>query len=374
MPYHARGMTNARVPRLLAALLLALLATAALRAGPATAEEASGALVIADGKTIVVKEATKPRTVPGHSFGIVAQQADVSVALPYRNTGTQPLEGIRVSSGCSCFGATLSDRMLAPGAQGTLTIRFRSSAMKGTVEKPMRLLYVQGGAKALTTLYIQAKVIAGVLVERAWFGEVRSGSTPSASAPLAWFHGVGTPFEIEKIEVSGPKMSTRVEPYQVGDGSTYRGFTIHFTFEEPPPKGIYSRKAVVHTTHPDHPTVLVPLNANVVGALWVQTSRIYLGLVPEGTARSASVKIKLSGKEPPPLGAVEVKARGGLLKIAVKDGFDPFVGPHKVVTVTVPADTKAGKVDDVLEVRATQAGDDVTEIQVLGRVYTPQGR
>ena len=366
-------MTYARIPRRLAALLLALALLPALGGAPARAEDPAGTLEIAGGKTIEVEKGGATKTVPGHSFGIVAQQADVSVELPYRNTGTEPLRGIRVSSGCSCFGATLSERELAPGATGTLTIRFRSGAIKGTVAKPLRLLYLQGTAKAFSVFTIHARVIAGILVERVWFGEVRSGSKPSASAPLAWFHDVGTPFEITKIEVSGPKVSTRYEPYKIGDGSTYRGYTIHYTFEEPPPKGIYSRKAVVYTTDPKHPTVLVPMHANVVGALWVQTSRIYLGLVPEGTARSASVKIKLTGKDPPPLGEVRVKARGGRLEIAVTDGFDPFVGPHKVVTVTVPAGTKAGKIDDVLEVRAAQAGDDVTEIQVLGRVYTPQG-
>ena len=202
---------------------------------------------------------------------------------------------------------------------------------------------------------------------------MRSGSKPTASAPLAWFHDVGTPFEITKIEVTGPKVSTRVEPYKVGDGSTYRGFTVHFTFEEAPPKGIYSRKAVVHTTHPEHKTVLVPMHANVVGSVWVQTSRVYLGLVPEGKVRSATVKIKATGKDAPPLQKVTVKARGGVLQTSVADGFDPFVGPHKVITVTVPAGTPVGKVDDVLEVRTDASGDDVTEIQVLGRVYKVQG-
>ena len=220
-------MTNPRVPLLFAVLLAALLAIPS--PDPATAEDASGSLVIADGKTIDIKQRTKGRTVAGHSFGIVAQQADVTVELPYHNTGKETLRGIRVSSGCSCFGATLSARELAPGASGTLSVRFRSSAMKGTVEKPLRLLYLEGQGKGITTFWIQAKVIAGILVERAWFGEVRSGSKPTASAPLAWFHDVGTPFEITKIEVSGPKMSTRVEPYTIGDGSTYRGFTIHYT-------------------------------------------------------------------------------------------------------------------------------------------------
>lgn len=362
--------TRPRRPLLLATLAALVLALA--QAPTARAADEDGPLVVADGKTITIRKGGADKTVPGHSFGVVAQEADVSVDLPYANTGTAALRGIRVSSGCSCFGATISERALAPGATGTLTLRFRSGRIKGEVAKPLRLLYLVGDAKKSTTIHIHARVIAGVLVERVWFGEVRSGARPTASAPLAWYHGVGTPFEITKIEVGGPQVSTRVEPYQAADGTTYRGWTIHVTFEEPPPKGVYARKAVVHTTHPDHPTVLVPLHANVVGALWVQSSRLYLGLVPEGEARSASVKIKLTGKEPPPLGPVEVKARGGVLVTSVKDGFDPFTGPHKVVTVTVPAGTKAGKVDDVLEIRAKQAGDEVTEIRVLGRVFEPR--
>lgn len=341
---------------------------------PADAKDDASPLVIADGKTIEVRKGGKLRQLVGHSFGILAQRTETMVALPYRNTGTETLRGIRVSSGCGCFGATVSARELAPGASGTLTIRFRSGAIKGEIDKPLRLLFLAGKTKGSTTFTIHARVIAGILVERVFFDQVRSGSKPTASVPLAWFHEVGKPFKINKIEVTGPKISTRIEPYQAGDGSTYRGYRIHFTFQEAPPKGIYSRKAVVHTDHPDHPTVLIPMHASVVGAVWVQTSRVYLGLVPEGQARSASVRIKLTGKEPPPIGAVNVTSRTGKLKISVKDEFlPPPMGPHKVITITLPADSAVGAIDDMLEVRAEQAGDDVTEIQVVGRVYTPQG-
>ena len=368
-------MTHARpTPRFAARPLVVVgLLVLACLAPTADAKDGAGPLVIADGKTIEVRKGGARKQVPGHSFGIVAQQSDATVELPYRNTGTETLRGIRVSSGCSCFGATLSTRELAPGASGTLTIRFRSAAIKGEIDKPLRLLFLQGKGKGSTTFTIHARVIAGVLVERIYFGEVRSGSKPTASAPLAWFHEVGKPFKITKIEVTGPKVSTRIKPYKVGDGSTFRGYTIHVTFEEAPPKGIYSRKAVVHTDHPEYPTVLIPMHANVVGSVWVQTSRVYLGLVPEGEERSATVKIKATGKDAPPLRTLEVKARGGVLKTSVADGFDPFVGPHKVVTVTIPKGTPAGKVDDVLEVRTDASGDEVTEIQVMGRIYTPQG-
>lgn len=364
-------MTHAHVRLLRPTLLLALLAS--LPAVPCAHAEEATALVFPGTPTIERKVGDRTVTTPRHTFGVVAQQADVTATIPYRNDGATPLKGIRVSSGCSCFGATLSDRELAPGATGTMTLRFRSGRMKGTVTKPLRLLYLADGAKGMAELRIEAKVIAGVLVERVWFGEVRAGSKPTASAPLAWFHEVGTPFEIEKIEVPGPKMSTRVEPYEIAGGRTYRGWRIHFTFEEPPPKGVYSRKAIIHTNHPEHPTVIVPLHATVVGALWVQSSRVFLGLVPEGVERSASVKVKASGKDAPPLKSVRVKARGGVLKTSVKDGFDPFVGPHKVITVTVPKGTPAGALDDVLEVRTDLSGDEVTEIQVLGRVFTPKG-
>ncbi|MDF1701923.1 MAG: DUF1573 domain-containing protein, partial [Planctomycetota bacterium] len=126
--------------------------------------------------TPLVERTVKGATVqaPRHDFGVVAQQAEVTATIPYRNAGTTAVEGLRVKSGCSCFGATLSERTLAPGATGTLTVRLRSGSMKGTVEKPLRLLYREGQAQAMVELRIRAKVIAGVLVERVWFGEIRA--------------------------------------------------------------------------------------------------------------------------------------------------------------------------------------------------------
>ena len=340
---------------------------------PRAAAAAAGPLAFPDTPTVERREKGATVAVPRHDFGVVAQQAEVTATLPYVNGGDAEITGLRVTSGCSCFGATVSARTLAPGARGALTVRFRSGSMKGTVDKPLRLLYRIGDEAHVAALRIHARVIAGVLVERVWFGEVRTGATPTASAPIAWFQGVGTPFEITRIEVPGPRVTTRIEPYRVGDGSTYRGWTVHYTFEEPPPKGVYSERAVVHTTHPEHPTVSVPLSANVVGSLWVQSSRVHLGLFPAGTARSASVKIKASGEDAPPLTRVEVRARGGHLRTTVTDGFDPFVGPHKVITVTAPADTPVGAVDDVLEIRTDLPGGEVTEIRVLGRAYRLQG-
>ncbi|MDA1194830.1 MAG: DUF1573 domain-containing protein [Planctomycetota bacterium] len=355
---------------LLTACLLGLLPLVAL--APAHAAD-EGPLRFPDTPRVERTVAGQKVEIPVHEYGVVAQDAELVAEIPYTNVGSAPVRDIRISSGCSCFGATVTSDELPAGGRGVLTVRFRSGAMKGTVEKPLRLLYRVGQEEALAELRLSAKVIAGVLVERAWFGEVRAGAKPSAKVPVAWFHGVGTPFEITEIEVPGPRMATRVEPYQIGDGSTYRGWTIEFTFLESPPLGVYSRSAILHTTHPDEPMVAVPLSATVVGSLWVQTSRLYLGLVPAGQTRSAAVKITASGKDAAPLENVEVRLRGKVLRVAVTDGMDPFVGPHKVITVTVPADAPEGSLDDVIEVRASIAPEEVTEIPVLGRVYAPVG-
>ncbi len=414
-----------------AGLLVVLLAAAA-GARPAVAEEARD-LRFPETPVASRQVGGKAKTQKTHDFGTVAQHAELTASIPYRNAGKAPLEGLRVKSGCSCFGATLSHTALAPGAAGTLTVRFRSGTIKGAVNKALRLLYRTASGQTMTELRIAANVTAGILVERAWFGQVRAGSKPTASAPISWFEGVGTPFKITKIEVPGPKVATRIEPYAVRepllnedgtpvfkdqmpvlkdgkpvfkDGApvlrgrepllkdgrpvlkngkpifkprepvlvtTYRGWTVHYTFLEAPPKGVYSRRATLHTTHPKHPTVTVPLSATVVGALWVQTSRVYLGLIPAGRERSASVAIKGSGKDPPPLTGVEAKTRKGVLRVSVTDGFDPFKGPHKVITVHVPAGVEPGPLDDVLEIRASGIGGEVTEIQIVGRIYKPQG-
>ena len=140
-----------------------------------------------------------------------------------------------------------------------------------------------------------------------------------------------------------------------------------------------SKKVTVTTTHPSVPRVYIPLTAHVVGKVWVQTQRLYLGLVPRGTSKNASVMLRQFDKTQP-LGEIQARARKGVLWVTVEDTFTPpGPGPNdpprpaKRVRVTVPANAPLGPLDDEIEITTGIPGEETIVIQVRGRVFRATG-
>jgi len=301
-------------------------------------------------------------------YGVVEQNHEYSAEVGYTNRGTTPISKLRVKSGCGCYSVALSDTTLAPGARGTLTARFRTYGFVGHPTKKVHLLYDDGRPRQVD-LELKLAVIAGILADRLYLGEVLAGTAPEGSALVRWHVTAGKPFEITSVQIAGEPIETRIEPYEPTPGSAYRGWRIHFRFTRPPPKGVYSKKAVVTTTLATQKQILIPITARVVGKVWVQTSRVYLGLIPQGRAKSASIVFR-AFKPQIKLGRVSAQARGGILQVAIEDTNGPG-GPAKRLRVSVPADAPVGSLDDVIELHTQVPGEELVTIQVRGRIFAP---
>lgn len=337
-----------------ALLLLATLACAggAYADEPAAARASAGAGLVLD-KTV-------------QDYGVVDQNREYTAEIGYRNAGAARITELRANVSCSCYSVALTHTDLEPGAKGTLTVRFRTHGFRGKAAKRVRLLYKDGSPRDVS-LKLVLNIVGGVLVERLHLGEILAGTKPSGSVPLLWYDGVGKPFEIERIEIPGQPIETRVEAFAPEKPGKFKGWRVHFVFTKPPARGVYSQKAIVTTTHPTQKRVLIPITAHVVGKVWVQTSRVYLGLVAQGTKKSAAVAFR-PFKPEFKLGAVSARARKGVLQITIEDGFGSR-GPVKKLRVTVPASAAPGPLDDVIELRTEVPGEELVTIEVRGRVY-----
>jgi Protein of unknown function (DUF1573) len=307
-----------------------------------------------------------------HDFGICEQNKEYAAEITYRNAGTTPIREIRVRTDCGCYAASISHVELAPGETGTIRIRFRTLTFSGTLEKKVRLVYDDGQPRK-ATLKLKLNIFGGVVLEpgRLHFGEVLRGTRPAEDIAVLWYEGVGRPFEIRSVDVAGEPIATRSEPFTHPKNPRWRGWKIHFQFEKPPARGVYSRRAVVMTTSKDTPRVIVPMTAHVVGKVWVQTHRLHLGLVPQGETRSAELTFR-PFDDTIQLGTVTARSRRGVLKATIEQGMGSR-GPTTRLRVTAPADAPAGSLDDVVELRTQVPGEEVTEIEVRGRVYKKTG-
>lgn len=308
-----------------------------------------------------------------HDFGVAEQNKEYVAQVAYRNTAAVPLAKIHVETDCGCYAAAPSHAELAPGQEGTLRVRFRTLSFSGPVSKTLRLAYLAGGKEHAAPLRLKLNVVGGVVVHpgRLHFGEVLAGTKPADAVAVVWYEGVGRPFEIRSVEVGDQPLTTRVEPFRDPQRPHWKGWRVHFAFREPPPRGVYSQRAMVTTTHPDTPRVTIPLTAHVVGKVWVQKHRIHLGLVQRGKPKSGWITFRPFSPDIR-LGKVTARARRGILETKVEPCFGPS-GPGQRLRVTVPADAPVGPLDDVIELRTEVPGEEVTEIQVRGRVFEKRG-
>lgn len=314
-----------------------------------------------------------------HDFGPAEQNSEYAATIGYRNTGPRTIRNLHVIADCGCYAASVSNPTLASGETGEIRIRFRTLTFQGTVNKKLQLIYEDGGPRRVA-LPLSIQISRGVLVKpgRVYFGEVLEGSKPEGAVSLLWSPDAGEPFEIKRVEVPDPAVEATITPYVAPadakpEDAALKGWRVLFRFREPPPRGVYYKKAVLHLTHPTTPTVRVALTAHVVGKVWMQSSRVHLGLVAQGETKSATVLLR-HFDEQTPLGEVTGKARKGLLQVSIEDVVVPPGpqgpgGPVKILRVTVPADAPAGALNDDIDIRTTVPGEEQIVLQVRGRVY-----
>ena len=302
-----------------------------------------------------------------HDFGTAAQHERLEATFTIRNRSEQTVEGIDVGADCGCNKVKLSTTSLEPGATAELIVGFDTGTLSGRLTKRVRV-WSADRKRGRIVLRVSIAVVAGLIVEPGAlaFKEVAFGSRPSAHFDVKWYDGVGTPFDLEGIEIPGEDFDVSIEAYEPAKDDDWRGHRVHVTFRTPPPLGIYSAEVLVKTSLESRKRITVPLTANVVGRVWLQTRTIHFGVVPEGTSRTASIKLR-PRDDGDQLGAVSATSRSGALEVAVtRDAHDER---YWVLKVTVPDSTKPGRLDDeVVELRTEVPGEERIEVQVRGRV------
>ena len=303
-------------------------------------------------------------------FGAVKQHASLSRALTLRNEGKAPIRNIRMITDCGCYTITLPDTSIEPAGTSEAAIQFRTLTFAGPVRKKLRLAYEEAGKARTVTVPLRLEVVGGVVARpgRLHFGELLEGETPEGTLHVVWYEGHGEPFEIASVKVADPRIEAHVSPKGASKRKDERGWELRFRFKRPPPRGVFSTQAEVRTTSKTQPKVLIPLTANVVGKVWVQRRRVYLGMVRQGQGRSVDVRFRPTRPEFK-LGSVRVRARKGRVKAEIPEGLPPGRRGARTLRISIPPDAAPGPIDDVVELLTDVPGDEVVPIEIRGRVF-----
>ncbi len=304
-----------------------------------------------------------------HDFGIANQNAELDGTIGYTNTGSGLVTRIRVLSDCGCYSATASKANVAPGEKGEIKIRFRSLTFSGDLKKKMRVAY-HDGQDRVATIELKVAIYGGLILSpgRINFGEVRRGKPATSSVVLATYKGIGKPFEIKDIKLPSTFVAVKKAPYTDEKTKRWQGWRLTFSLEGSPPLGLYRGNVSVRTTHPDTPVVQLPVMANVMGPVWVQSPVVSMGLVRQDRGKATSVAFRPFDRNER-FGQVRVKTKSNLLRTSV--AANPKKPGTWRVSIQVPRGMKEGPFTDTVVIDTGMRGAPPTEILVSGRVYLP---
>jgi hypothetical protein len=301
-----------------------------------------------------------------HDFGQAGQNQHLHAEFRLKNVGTRVVRITRLLADCGCYDAIASAPEVAPGAELVVKVRFATLVWSGHLSKKLRVFSDDPGRPELV-LPLKVNIVAGVILDpgRFGFGDVMKGSKPDKVLYAKWYEGVGKPFHVTKVEfpTSPEAFDVALEPWQDG---AWRGTKITVTFRDPPPLGQWNGVAIVRTDAPGYERMDLPVQAFVSGRVWVQERDVNMGWVRAGQGRARPLSVR-PFKRGDALGSVSARSRGGKVQVEVLP--DASGRPeHFTLTIHVPPETPKGKLEDVVELTTSVAGEELTEIRVRAEV------
>ncbi len=111
--------------------------------------------------TVVLKEGEVPGVkfdTPTYQFGRIRSGEDVVHDFWFTNTGTGPLEILKVKPACGCTQAGAHDKIVQPGETGKIPIKMSTGRASGPLHKTVMVNTNAPGEGAAITLHIQGEV------------------------------------------------------------------------------------------------------------------------------------------------------------------------------------------------------------------------
>lgn len=306
-----------------------------------------------------------------HDFGKARQQQDLETVIEVRNMSERAVTGLRVVADCGCYAATVSNTELAPRAQARILIRFKTMAMWGSVTKYPRVRW-QDDQERSVKMQVHVDITKGIVLDpgRMHFPQTLVGRIPQGEMLIKYHREDGQPFRLTHVEV--PELDLVVSEPRAWEKGDWKGWRIRFRFRKPPPEGVTTSAAFLKTDHPDYPRIRVSVGVMVHGKVWLQKKKLYLGLVPKGSERKATLLFRGFDRSID-LGEVKATSRRGRVSVSVREATHlprPQGGPTLYeLVLTLPANAPEGPIRDTVEILTQVPGYERVAIPVSGRIY-----
>lgn len=156
---------------------------------------------------------------PVYDFNEARAGTEVKFDYKFKNTGTGPLEILRVKPGCGCTTAGDYTKIVQPGESGVIPIKLKPGTHAGPVHKAISVTTNIPGAGQTITLEIKGTVWAPVQVtpRSAAFGRLTPDRiTPDMTRKLTLVNNLETPMKPGKIEVTNDAFQAKLNTVEEG--------------------------------------------------------------------------------------------------------------------------------------------------------------
>lgn len=248
--------------------------------------------------------------------GRVRQGDSVTVAFPFCNAGDLLLVLDAPRAGCDCE-ATPSVRTLAPGAEGTVTVRCSTARARGPFAGSATV-YGNDPAQPATTLTVTADVQTVAVAEppRVYVGHVQRGQDITASVKLLAPRDAATTFG--PVEGGGRTVRGSLTPLAARDTpADVRGQQLRLGILPTAPVGPFATTLRIATDSVVVPVVTVDVAGTVDGAAVASPARLEFGRVAADATATRVLEVRattdraltLTGaRMEPAIGRVDVTA------------------------------------------------------------------
>ncbi|MBK8267873.1 MAG: DUF1573 domain-containing protein [Planctomycetes bacterium] len=217
---------------------------------------------------------------PIYDFGKVKSGTDIKHDFYFTNTGTGPLELLRVKPSCGCTVAGQHDRIVQPGQTGKIPITLSSKNASGPISKSVTVNTNIAGTDSTISLQIKGEVWQPIQVtpQAAAFGRITSADAgEKLIRKLTIVNNLDTPVTLGEPTANHPKLKATIATLEEG-----KKYELTVMLMPPLESGNTSGKITIPTGVADSPTIDVQAYAFVTAA--VDVTPTSLTLPPTRTA------------------------------------------------------------------------------------------
>ncbi|MBL7114918.1 MAG: DUF1573 domain-containing protein [Kiritimatiellae bacterium] len=222
---------------------------------------------------------------PVYTFGERDESETIVHTFVIRNTGTTPLEILKVKAACGCTATSMNRRLLPPGESENLKATLKLKGRRGIQKKSIRV-HSNDPSRPVLTLWLEGTARVELAIETSFinFGQLSSENFTSER----FTHLLSRDPTIEIMDIQGTS-----KHFEVTAQPDKKGLMRNVRIRLSPPfaKGFMRSDFTIHTTHTNQVPLKLSVSAMMPAGITVIPRHILLrGQHPAGVRRLIIVR------------------------------------------------------------------------------------